>query len=85
MNRYAEDTMESLPSVLCWELHGVGWIKPNCPRKLNALTLDVVKILLEKIQEWKDDDRIALVCLYGEGDKGFCAGGDIRSLFNYRA
>ena len=73
--------MENQPSVLCWENHGVGWIQLNRPRFLNALSLEMVEIIEKQLREWKEDDRIALVCLYGEGEKGLCAGGDIRSLY----
>ncbi len=33
------------------------------------------------MQQWKNDHNIALVVLQGAGDKAFCAGGDIRDLY----
>lgn len=53
----------------------------NSERSLNALSLPMVELLLPTFQAWKDDPEIALVCLQGAGDKAFCAGGDIRDLY----
>jgi len=61
--------------------NGVGWIKLNRPRAINALTLDMVEAIGKQLQQWKEDEQVALICLYGEGEKGLCAGGDMRSLY----
>ncbi len=53
----------------------------NSEKSLNALTLEMIEILLPKMQEWEADDSIACVVLDGAGDKAFCAGGDIRNLY----
>src|SRR5699024_3474055 len=31
---------------------------------------------------WESDKAISLVCIVGEGEKGLCAGGDMRTLYN---
>lgn len=53
----------------------------NSEKSLNALSLPMVESLLPKMQQWKADPQIALVILQGVGDKAFCAGGDIRDLY----
>ncbi|OMH38314.1 enoyl-CoA hydratase/isomerase family protein [Motiliproteus sp. MSK22-1] len=53
----------------------------NSEKSLNALTLEMIEILLPKMQEWEADDSVACVLLDGAGDKAFCAGGDIRNLY----
>ncbi|WP_337842135.1 enoyl-CoA hydratase/isomerase family protein [Rheinheimera sp.] len=53
----------------------------NSEKSLNALSLPMVELLLPKMQQWKADPAIALVWLQGAGDKAFCAGGDIRELY----
>jgi enoyl-CoA hydratase len=70
------------PVVKSEVLNGVGWIRLNRPRALNALSLEMVEIIEGKLQEWITDESVLLVCLEGEGGKGLCAGGDIRSLYD---
>lgn len=53
----------------------------NSEKSLNALSLPMVESLLPKMQQWKADPQIAMVLLQGAGDKAFCAGGDIRDLY----
>tara|TARA_B100001059_G_scaffold87873_1_gene86104 strand:- start:43934 stop:45079 length:1146 start_codon:yes stop_codon:yes gene_type:complete len=53
----------------------------NSEKSLNALSLPMVESLLPKLQAWKNDPAIAMVLLQGAGDKAFCAGGDIRDLY----
>ncbi len=53
----------------------------NAPRSLNALSHDMVNLLYPQLKQWQADDEIALVVLQGAGEKAFCAGGDIVSLY----
>lgn len=53
----------------------------NSEKSLNALSLPMVESLLPQMQAWKVDPQIAVVLLQGAGDKAFCAGGDIRDLY----
>jgi enoyl-CoA hydratase/carnithine racemase len=52
----------------------------NRPRKLNSLNIDMIRLLEEALDEVEGDDRYQFVLLCGAGDKGFCAGGDIKAL-----
>lgn len=54
----------------------------NAERSLNALSHDMVNLLYPQLQQWQHDDDIAMVLLQGSGEKAFCAGGDIKSLYN---
>ena len=60
----------------------MGHILMNRPKALNALTLDMVMAMTAQLQDWATDDSIAVVVLEGAGEKGFCAGGDIRALYD---
>jgi enoyl-CoA hydratase len=53
----------------------------NRPKALNALNLDMIRLLLPAIHEWRASNPPSCVVLQGSGDKSFCAGGDIKSLF----
>lgn len=58
----------------------LGRIRLNRPSVINALDLDMVTSMTRQLQEWASDDSIAAVALDGAGDRGLCAGGDIRWL-----
>ena len=54
----------------------------NRPKALNALTLGMCRALLPKIAEWTDDPYLHAVVVRGAGDRAFCAGGDIRAVYD---
>lgn len=60
----------------------IGHAQLNLPGSLNALNLDMVQQLTEQLLCWQQDDNIAAVMLSGAGNKAFCAGGDVVSLYN---
>jgi len=60
----------------------IGLITLDSPASLNALSGDMIDSAQQTLERWADDDRIALVILQGAGDRAFCAGGDIRQLYD---
>ncbi|OYU09413.1 MAG: crotonase [Pseudomonas sp. PGPPP1] len=60
----------------------IGHLTLNRPAGLNAITLDMVRSLTRQLQAWADDPAVYAVVLRGAGEKAFCAGGDIRSLYD---
>jgi enoyl-CoA hydratase/carnithine racemase len=52
----------------------------NAEKSLNALTLEMIRLLDAQLKQWLADEAIACVVLLGAGSKAFCAGGDVRSL-----
>ncbi|SFR68316.1 enoyl-CoA hydratase [Agromyces sp. CF514] len=62
---------------------GVGHVTLNRPKALNALSYDMIVALAEVFDAWRDDSEVAVVVLDGAGDRGFCAGGDIRELHGF--
>ncbi|QEK13022.1 enoyl-CoA hydratase/isomerase family protein [Crassaminicella thermophila] len=71
-------------NVLFEVKNGVGWIKLNRPKALNALSVEMIHAIYNQLKEWKDDEKVAFICLIGEGDKALCAGGDVRALYDHR-
>jgi enoyl-CoA hydratase/carnithine racemase len=53
----------------------------NAPQALNSLSLEMVDLLQAKLRAWAADPLMAMVILQGAGDKAFCAGGDLQSLY----
>jgi enoyl-CoA hydratase/carnithine racemase len=52
----------------------------NRPRVLNSINLEMIRGLDEALDEVEREDRLQFVLLSGAGEKGFCAGGDIRAI-----
>jgi len=53
----------------------------NAPASLNALSVDMVRLLTPQLRAWAADDGIVGVLLDAAGEKAFCAGGDLRALY----
>lgn len=64
--------------------NGVGWIILNRPRALNALSFEMVDQIGKQLEQWKTDQGVSLIGIEGAGEKGLCAGGDIRALYDQR-
>lgn len=64
---------------------GTATITLNRPKALNSLSTEMLKPIGEKLKEWQANDKIHLIILRGAGEKGFCAGGDIKTLYNARS
>jgi enoyl-CoA hydratase len=58
--------------------------KLNRPKALNALTLDMCHDMLEKLQPWMTGKHEIpeVLLITGAGEKAFCAGGDIKTLYD---
>ena len=59
----------------------LGVITLNRPKALNALNLPMIREMTPKLQQWADDDSISAVVIQGAGEKAFCAGGDVKSVY----
>jgi enoyl-CoA hydratase len=60
----------------------VGIIRLNRPKALNAMTLEMSLGIDAALDRFESDPAIAVVVLEGAGERGLCAGGDIRSLYD---
>jgi enoyl-CoA hydratase len=58
-----------------------GSITLDRPEALNSLTLEMVRDFARALDEFGDDRDIVAVIVTGEGGRAFCAGGDIRALY----
>jgi enoyl-CoA hydratase len=61
-----------------------GRITLNRPKALNALTYPMMGPIWSALTAWMDDPAVELVLLDGAGERGLCAGGDVRSLYESR-
>lgn len=58
----------------------LGRIRLNRPKALNSLTLGMVRDIEAALDDFEADARIAAILVTGEGERGLCAGGDIRAI-----
>src|SRR3954453_6902078 len=74
--------MTETTEIICETQGAAGLVILNRPQALNALTLDMVRALRRALDAWVDDPRITRVVVTGAGERAFCAGGDIRRLYD---
>ena len=68
--------------VLCRREGPVGHITLNRPQALNALTRGMIDALAAQLQVWRNDAAVEWVLIDSAASpRAFCAGGDIRSLW----
>ncbi|RQS06291.1 enoyl-CoA hydratase/isomerase family protein [Burkholderia sp. Bp8998] len=72
---------ELAPEVLFRVVNRVVLITLNRPAALNALSYAMIGELAALLERCRTDDQIVAVVLRGAGDRGFCAGGDVRQLY----
>lgn len=60
----------------------VGFLTLNRPQALNALSLEMIRVITQRLLQWRHDGSIDAVAIRGTNKQGpfggFCAGGDIR-------
>ena len=59
---------------------GVGRLHLNRPRAINALSPGMLATIAQALAEFAADPSVTRVELTGEGERGLCAGADVREL-----
>ncbi|MBB1490477.1 MULTISPECIES: enoyl-CoA hydratase/isomerase family protein [unclassified Paracoccus (in: a-proteobacteria)] len=62
--------------------HHAGRITLNRPKALNALSHEMANAIKAALDGWRDDPAVRLVIIDAEGDRAFCAGGDIAAVYH---
>ncbi|WP_069811347.1 enoyl-CoA hydratase/isomerase family protein [Streptomyces sp. TP-A0874] len=71
----------SADSVLLRTEGRAAYLTLNRPKALNALTHAMVRSIDEALTAWEEDPAVETVVLTGAGERGLCAGGDIRAIY----
>ena len=58
-----------------------GIIRLNRPKAINAMTLEMSEGIDAALDQFEADPAVAAIVLEGAGERGLCAGGDIRGLY----
>jgi len=71
------DTQTDIPEIFFSVDGPVGRIHLNKPKALNSLSQYMCTGMYDHLTQWAGDDAIGSVIVTGEGDRAFCAGGDV--------
>lgn len=77
------DSDESSRRVRIDREGGLGILTLQRPEALNAIDLPMIQAMHGALAEWAGQDDVTAVVLRGAGDRGFCAGGDVRGLHQH--
>ena len=55
-----------------------GVLELNRPKALNSLNPEMVGIITDALERWRDDEGITQVLITSTSEKAFCSGGDVR-------
>ena len=76
--------MSGAEEILLGREGGIATLTINRPRALNALTLDNYRRIDPAMRAWAVDPSVHAVVIRGAGDRAFCAGGDVRAIYDAR-
>jgi len=71
----------SEPDLIARREGSAGIIRLNRPKAINAVTLEMFRDIDKALDAFEADPNIGLILLEGAGERGLCAGGDIRALY----
>lgn len=57
---------------------GIGWIVLNRPGQINAISQGLRSAVIQALQTLDQDRDVSVIVLRGAGERGFCAGADIK-------
>ena len=69
------------PDLIARHEGSAGVIRLNRPKAINAVTLEMFRDIDKALDVFEVDPDVAVIVLEGAGERGLCAGGDIRALW----
>jgi enoyl-CoA hydratase len=70
------------PEILFERCGAAGVVTLNRPQALNALTQNMVRQLQTRLETWRNDPAITRVVVTAAAGRAFCAGGDLREIYD---
>ncbi|MDE2472777.1 MAG: enoyl-CoA hydratase/isomerase family protein [Bradyrhizobium sp.] len=70
------------PYLIARREGAAGIIRLNRPKAINAVTLEMFRDIDKALDTFEADPAVAVIVMEGAGDRGLCAGGDIRALYD---
>jgi enoyl-CoA hydratase len=69
------------PDLIARREGSAGIIRLNRPKAINAVTLEMFRDIDKALDQFEADPAVSVIVLEGAGERGLCAGGDIRALY----
>ncbi|HEY8441693.1 MAG TPA: enoyl-CoA hydratase/isomerase family protein, partial [Xanthobacteraceae bacterium] len=77
--------IEARSTSLLHQIAGpVGIAVLNRPAVLNVIDMPLIRSLYAQLEVWRVDPAITAVVVRGAGERAFCAGGDVRAVYEHR-
>src|SRR5437868_13097415 len=70
------------PDLIARREGTAGIVRLNRPKTINAVTLEMFRGIDKALDAFEADPDVAVIVLEGAGERGLCAGGDIRALYD---
>src|SRR5690606_21610682 len=74
------ETAAAESEILARVESGVGRLTLNRPKALHALNRGMCEAMIEALLAWRGDEGVKSILIDHTGERGFCAGGDIRMI-----
>jgi enoyl-CoA hydratase len=75
------DAIPAEPDLIARREGSAGIVRLNRPKAINAVTLEMFRDIEAALDRFEADPAVAVIVLEGAGERGLCAGGDIRALY----
>jgi enoyl-CoA hydratase len=77
----AASSQDAEPDLIARREGAAGVIRLNRPKAINAVTLEMFRDIDRALDAFEADPAVGVILLEGAGERGLCAGGDIRALY----
>ncbi len=77
----AQAVADAEPDLIARREGSAGIIRLNRPKAINAVTLEMFRDIDRALDAFEADPAVGVILLEGAGERGLCAGGDIRALY----
>jgi enoyl-CoA hydratase len=81
MSLAAASAQGAEPDLIARREGAAGVIRLNRPKAINAVTLQMFRDIDRALDAFEADPAVGVILLEGAGERGLCAGGDIRALY----
>lgn len=75
------NSLSNTTELLVEERNHIAHLTLNRPQALNALSHTMIEEMSRLLDSWANNNNIKAIIVRGAGEKSFCAGGDIRALY----
>ncbi|MBF0503536.1 MAG: 1,4-dihydroxy-2-naphthoyl-CoA synthase [Candidatus Omnitrophica bacterium] len=76
MPKFSWEEVRAYDEIKYHKMEGIAKITINRPQKRNAFTPLTVKEMMHALEDARDDEKVGVIILTGEGREAFCSGGD---------